>query len=56
MGLNRAEWTIISRLSVSKAEIDKLNELFKQNGAITNPSIKLGGKKYQVTHYDGNGA
>ena len=30
MGLNGAEWAKICRLSVSKVEIDKLNELFKQ--------------------------
>jgi hypothetical protein len=30
MGLNGAEWAKTCGLSVSKAEIDKLNELFKQ--------------------------
>ena len=33
MGLNGAEWAKTSGLSVSKAEIDKLNELFKQKGS-----------------------
>jgi hypothetical protein len=56
MGFNGAEWAKTSGLSVSKAEIDKLNELFKQKGANNIPSVNLGGKKYQVTHYDGNAA
>ncbi len=56
MGLNGAEWAKTSGLSVSKAEIDKLNELFKQSGVNNIPAITLGGKKYQVTHYDGNAA
>ena len=56
MGLNGAEWAKTSGLTVSKAEIDKLNELFKQKGSNNIPSITLGGKKYQVTHYDGNAA
>ena len=30
MGLNGAEWAKTSGLTVSKAEVDKLNELFKQ--------------------------
>ena len=30
MGLNGVEWAKTCGLSVSKAEIDKLNELFKQ--------------------------
>ena len=56
MGLNGAEWAKTSGLTVSKAEVDKLNDLFKQSGANSIPSVNLGGKKYQVTHYDGNAA
>ena len=56
MGFNGAEWAKTSGLSVSKAEVDKLNELFKQKGTNNIPSVNLGGKKYQVTHYDGNAA
>ena len=56
MGFNGAEWAKTSGLSVSKAEVDKLNALFKQSGANSIASVNLGGKKYQVTHYDGNAA
>ena len=56
MGLNGAEWAKTSGLSVSKAEVDKLNDLFKQKGTNNIPSVTLGGKKYQVTHYDGSAA
>ena len=55
MGINGAEWAKTAGLTVSKAEVDKLNEVFKQK-ANSIPSITLGGKKYQVTHYDGNSA
>ena len=56
MGLNGAEWAKTAGLTVSKDEVDKLNDLFKQSGANSIPSVNLGGKKYQVTHYDGNAA
>ena len=56
MGHNGAEWAKTAGLTVSKAEVDKLNDLFKQSGANSIPSVNLGGKKYQVTHYDGNAA
>ena len=56
VGLNGSEWAKTSGLTVSKAEIDKLAELFKQKGSNNIPSVNLGGKKYQVTHYDGNAA
>ena len=56
VGLNGSEWAKTSGLTVSKAEIDKLAELFKQKGSYNIPSVNLGGKKYQVTHYDGNAA
>ena len=54
MGFNGAEWAKTSGLSVTKAEVDKLNDLFKQSGANSIPSVNLGGKKYQVTHYEPN--
>ena len=54
MGHNGAEWAKTAGLTVSKAEVDKLNDLFKQSGSNSIPSVNLGGKKYQVTHYDGN--
>ena len=56
MGFNGAEWAKTSGLNISKAEVDKLNSLFKQSGANSIASVNLGGKKYQVTHYDGNAA
>ena len=56
MGLNGSEWAKTSGLSVTKGEVDKLNDLFKQNKTNKIPSVSLGGKKYQVTHYDGNAA
>ena len=56
MGHNGAEWAKTAGLTVSKAEVDKLNDLFKQSGSNSIPSVNLGGKKYQVTHYDGNAA
>ena len=56
MGHNGAEWAKTAGLTVSKAEVDKLNDLFKQSGSNSIPSVNLGGKKYQVTAYDGNAA
>ena len=51
MGMDGAEWAKTAGLSVKPDEIKKLNELFKQSENNT-PSIMLGGKKYQVTHYE----
>ena len=56
VGLNGSEWAKTSGLTVTKPEIDKLAELFKQTGSNNIPSVNLAGKKYQVTHYDGNAA
>ena len=53
MGIDGAEWAKSAGLSVKPDEIKKLNELFKQSENNT-PSIMLGGKKYQVTHYEKN--
>ena len=53
VGINGAEWAKTPGLSVKPDEIKKLVELFKQSENNT-PSIMLGGKKYQVTHYEKN--
>ena len=53
MGIDGAEWAKSAGLSVKPDEIKKLNDLFKQSENNT-PSIMLGGKKYQVTHYEKN--
>ena len=53
MGMDGAEWAKTAGLSVKPDEIKKLNDLFKQSENNT-PSIMLGGKKYQVTHYEKN--
>ena len=53
MGFDGAEWAKTAGLTVKQDEIKKLNELFKQSENNT-PSIMLGGKKYQVTHYEKN--
>ena len=53
MGFDGAEWAKTAGLSVKPDEIKKLNDLFKQSENNT-PSIMLGGKKYQVTHYETN--
>ena len=53
MGFDGAEWAKTTGLTVKKDEITKLNDLFKQSENNT-PSIMLGGKKYQVTHYEKN--
>ena len=53
MGMDGAEWATTAGLSVKPDEIKKLVDLFKQSENNT-PSIMLGGKKYQVTHYEKN--
>ena len=53
MGIDGAEWAKTAGLSVKPDEIKKLVDLFKQSENNT-PSIMLGGKKYQVTHYEKN--
>jgi hypothetical protein len=51
IGLNGAEWAKTNGLTVKPDEVKALTTLFKQK---TNsiPSVILGGKKYQVTHYE----
>ena len=53
MGFDGAEWAKTAGLSVKPDEVKKLNDLFKQSENNT-PSVMLGGKKYQVTHYEKN--
>ena len=51
MGHNGSEWAKTSGLTVTSEEITKLNSLFAQKmNSIA--SINIGGKKYQVTHYE----
>ena len=53
IGHDGAEWAKTAGLSIKPDEINKLNDLFKQSANNT-PSLMLGGKKYQVTHYETN--
>ena len=53
IGHDGAEWAKTAGLSIKPDEIKKLNDLFKQSANNT-PSLMLGGKKYQVTHYETN--
>ena len=53
VGFNGAVWAHTAGLDVKPDEVKKLTELFKQADNNT-PSIMLGGKKYQVTHYEKN--
>ena len=51
MGHNGAEWAKTAGLTITPDEIKNINTLFAQkNNSI--PSIVMGGKKYQVTHYE----
>ena len=53
IGHDGAEWAKTAGLSIKPDEIKKLCDLFKQSANNT-PSLMLGGKKYQVTHYETN--
>ena len=53
IGHDGSVWANTTGLSIKKDEIKKLNDLFKQSSNNT-PSLMLGGKKYQVTHYETN--
>ena len=53
IGHDGSEWAKTTGLSFKPDEIKKLNDLFKQSANNT-PSLMLGGKKYQVTHYETN--
>ena len=50
-GFNGAKWAATDKFDVSADEINKLNDFFKQSSNGT-PSLMMGGKKYQVTHYE----
>ena len=51
IGHDGAVWATTGGLAVKPEEAKKLCELFKQKDNNT-PSIIVGGKKYQVTHYE----
>ena len=51
IGHDGAIWASTKGLVVKPDEIEKLAELFKQSENKI-PSIFIGGKKYQVTHYE----
>ena len=50
-GLNGKEWAKSAGLSMKPAEADGLKKLFAQSENKI-PSVMIGGKKYQVTHYE----
>ena len=50
-GHNGAKWASTDKFDIGADEINKLNDFFKQTSNGT-PSIMMGGKKYQVTHYE----
>ena len=51
IGHDWAVWASTKRFTVKPDEIEKLAELFEQSENKI-PSIFIGGKKYQVTHYE----
>ena len=53
VGFNGQAWSHTAGLDIKADEVKKLDELFKQSENNT-PSIIIGGKKYQVTHYEPN--
>ena len=50
-GFDGAKWAATDKFDVSADEIKKFNDFFKQSSNGT-PSLMMGGKKYQVTHYE----
>ena len=52
-GHNGAKWAATEKFEIGADEINKFNEFFKQTSNST-PSLMMGGKKYQVTHYEPN--
>ena len=50
-GFNGVKWAATYNLYVSENEVNKLNDFFKQSSNRT-LSLMMGGKKYQVTHYE----
>ena len=51
VGFDGAVWARTDGIDIKPDECKKLEELFKQSENNT-PSIIIGGKKYQVTHYE----
>ena len=52
LGHNGAEWAKTNGLSVKPNEVKEIAAIFAQKGSNSIPSLNLGGKKYQVTHYE----
>ena len=52
-GHNGAKWAATDKFEIGADEINKFNDFFKQTSNLT-PSLMMGGKKYQVTHYEPN--
>ena len=52
-GHNGAKWAATDNFDIGADEINKFNDFFKQTSNGT-PSLMMGGKKYQVTHYEPN--
>ena len=52
-GHNGAKWAATDKFEIGADEINKFNDFFKQTSNGT-PSLMMGGKKYQVTHYEPN--
>ena len=50
-GFDGAKWAATDKFDVSADEVNKLNAFFEQSFNVT-PSIMIGGKKYQVIHYE----
>ena len=53
VGFDGAVWARTDGIDIKPDECKKLNELLNQSENNT-PSIMVGGKKYQVTHYEPN--
>ena len=51
MGINGEEWAKTPGLSINKNEVQQLIKLFSSEEP-PSPAITLGGKKYQITHYE----
>ena len=50
-GHNGTKWAATEKFEIGADEINKFNDFFKQTSNGT-PSLMMGGKKYQVTHYE----
>ena len=53
VGFDGAVWARTDGIDIKPDECKKLNELLNQSENTT-PSVVVGGKKYQVTHYEPN--